>query len=257
MMASSKEAAENAKAPLLLIDDDVELCELMTQYLGREGFEVEAVQDAERGVERAVSNEHALVILDVMLPSINGFQVLRRIRTRSSVPVLMLTARGDEVDRVVGLEIGADDYLPKPCSHRELVARIHAILRRTTQAAGALPEMPRDARLAVGDVKMDLGARTVRRGNERVELTAVEFKLLEVLLRNAGSVVMREELSETVLGRRFRAFDRSLDVHVSNLRKKLGHTIGDVERISTVRGAGYVYAALGRTQCERRELDED
>ena len=242
----SQRTADTPNARLLLVDDDVELCELVRQYLGREGFDVEAVQDAERGVERALSNEHALVILDVMLPSFNGFEALRRIRAQSSVPVLMLTARGDEVDRVVGLEIEADDYLPKPCSHRELAARIHAILRRTAQAMDSLSEMPRDSRIVVGDVEMDLRARIVRRNAERVQLTGVEFKLLEVLLRRAGSIAMREDLSETVLGRRLRPFDRSLDVHVSNLRRKLGHMIGDVERIATVRGVGYAYAAVSQ-----------
>ncbi len=252
----SRDTAKTPTARLLLIDDDIALCELMMQYLGREGFDVEAVQDAERGVERALSDEHALVILDVMLPSFNGFEVLRRIRAQSSVPVLMLTGRGDEVDRVVGLEIGADDYLPKPCSHRELVARINAILRRTDQADGSLPGTPRNARLVVGDVEMDFGARIVRHGAERVELTGVEFKLLEVLLRKAGNVVMREDLSKEVLGRRLRPFDRSLDVHVSNLRKKLGHMIGDVERIATVRGVGYAYAAVGRQNDEDRDSND-
>ncbi|MBN1347357.1 MAG: response regulator transcription factor [Phycisphaerae bacterium] len=245
-----------ASGRLLVVDDDVELCELMTQYLRREGFDVEAVHDAQRGVERALSNDHALVILDVMLPSFNGFEALRRIRAESAVPVLMLTARGDEVDRVVGLEIGADDYLPKPCSHRELVARIHAILRRSALTADALSGPLKDSRLKVGDVEMDLGARIVRRASERVELTAVEFKLLEVLLHNAGSVVMREDLCKEVLDRRLTPFDRSLDVHVSNLRKKLGHTIGQAERIATVRGVGYAYAAVSPMTDGRRATDD-
>jgi two-component system response regulator CpxR len=179
-----------------------------------------------------------------MLPGLNGFEVLRRIRSESKVPVLMLTARGDDVDRIVGLEIGADDYLPKPFNPRELVARIRAILRR------AKTDEPRDesrdqaaARsLTVGDVQLDAGTRVVTRGGEMVELTAVEFDLLEKLLRAAGRIITREELSKDVLGRSTSPFDRSIDMHISNLRKKLGHHSGLLERIKTVRGVGYIYA---------------
>jgi len=234
----------NPAGRLLLVDDDVELCELMTQCLRREGFDVEIVHDGEQGVERALSNDHDLVILDVMLPSFNGFEALRRIRAKSGMPVLMLTARGEEVDRIVGLEIGADDYLPKPFNPRELVARLHAILRRTTRSTGTTDRAAQTAKLVVGDVELDPGARVVRRAGTPIELTGVEFGLLEMLMRAAGRVVEREELSKAVLGRRPQPFDRSLDVHVSNLRKKLGHMVGDVERIATVRGVGYVYAIV-------------
>lgn len=220
---------------LLVIDDDTELCELVTEYLAPEGFEVEAVHAGEQGITRALSDEHTMVILDVMLPGLNGFDVLRRIRAHSSKPVLMLTARGDDVDRIVGLEIGADDYLPKPFNPRELVARIRAILRRT---AGGGPATPR---LVIGDVELDSGGRIVRRAGQPVDLTGAEFTLLEALLRAAGRVVEREELSKVVLGRRLMPFDRSIDMHVSNLRKKLGHHYGDTERIKTVRGVGYIY----------------
>jgi two-component system response regulator CpxR len=247
----SRARPEKPAGRLLVVDDDTELCELMTEYLRPEGFEVEAVHDAERGVERALSNEHALIVLDVMLPGFNGFEVLRRIRAKSALPVIMLTARGEDVDRIVGLELGADDYLPKPFNPRELVARIHAILRRTAQATCPAPQ----ARLVVGDVGMDVGARVVLRGGRPVELTGVEFNLLEMLLRAAGRVVEREELSKAVLGRRLMPFDRSLDVHVSNLRKKLGHRIGDVERIATVRGIGYVYAAVSVPRAEDCQAD--
>jgi two-component system, OmpR family, response regulator CpxR len=226
---------------LLVVDDDVELCELVTEYLEPEGFEVEAVHDAGQGVERALSDDHALVVLDVMLPGFNGFEVLRRIRARSNLPVLMLTARGDDVDRIVGLEIGADDYLPKPFNPRELVARIRAILRRTTPMPHSAGATPPSEHLAVGDVEMDLGARSVRRAGTPIELTGVEFSLLEALLRSAGRVVEREGLSRTVLGRKWMPFDRSLDMHVSNLRKKLGHAPCGTERIKTVRGMGYIY----------------
>jgi DNA-binding response OmpR family regulator len=226
---------------MLVIDDDAELCDLVTEYLKPEGFEVEAVNDGERGLERALSGEHALIVLDVMLPGLNGFEVLRRIRAHSGTPVLMLTARGEDVDRIVGLEIGADDYLPKPFNPRELVARIHAILRRTSRAPAPADAAAGIPKLIVGDVELDPGSRTVRCGGRPVELTGVEFTLLESLLHSAGRVMDREELSKAVLGRRLMPFDRSLDVHVSNLRKKLGHMCGEYERIKTVRGFGYIY----------------
>jgi two-component system response regulator CpxR len=225
---------------VLVIDDDVGLCELIAEYLGPEGYEVEAVHNGERGIDRALSNEHSLVVLDVMLPGINGFDVLRRIRAQSRVPVLMLTARGDDVDRIVGLEIGADDYLPKPFNPRELVARIRAVLRRAHPA-----ESPGAARetLVVGDIEMDSSTRGVRCGGQPVELTGVEYDLLERLLRSAGQIAKREELVKEVLGRELSPFDRSIDMHVSNLRKKLGHQVNGIERIKTIRGVGYIYAA--------------
>lgn len=225
---------------ILIIDDDVALCELVTEYLEPLGFQIESVHRGDAGAERALAGEHSLVVLDVMLPGLNGFEVLRRIRAESKIPVLMLTARGDDIDRIVGLEIGADDYLPKPFNPRELTARIRAILRRTT------PEAPTDQalekRLRVGDVELDSGTRAISRGGENVELTAVEFDLLEKLLRSAGQIVTREELSKQVLGRSSSPFDRSIDMHISNLRKKLGHSVDATERIKTVRGVGYIYA---------------
>ena len=223
---------------ILIVDDDVELCELVAEYLEPEGFEVEAVHNGEQGLQRALSGHPVLVVLDVMLPGMNGLDVLRQLRKQSRVPVLILTARGDEVDRIVGLEIGADDYLPKPFNPRELLARVRAILRRSQ---GETPGGAAD-RIHVGDVQVDVGARTVRRGGDAVDLTAVEFALLEILLRNAGQVVNREHLAQTVLGRKFVAYDRSIDMHVSKLRKKLGDYSGGSERIKTVRGVGYIYA---------------
>jgi two-component system response regulator CpxR len=226
---------------ILVIDDDAELCQLVGEYLESEGFAVEAEGSGDGGAERALDGDYSLVILDVMLPGINGFEALRRIRARSDVPVLMLTARGDDVDRIVGLEIGADDYLPKPFNPRELVARIHAILRRARARAGA-HEAAAAEKLAVGDVELDTGSRTVRRAGAPVRLTAMEFDVLEVLLRNAGRVVDRESLVEQVLGRRYSPYDRSIDVHVSNLRKKLGHEVDGMERIKSVRQVGYLYS---------------
>src|SRR5258705_2491626 len=225
---------------ILIIDDDVALCELVTEYLEPLGFQIESVHRGDAGAERALAGEHSLVVLDVMLPGLNGFEVLRRIRAESKIPVLMLTARGDDIDRIVGLKIGADDSLPKPFNPRELTARIRAILRRTTAAAPI--DQAVEKRVRVGDVELDSGTRAVSRGGENVELTAVEFDLLEKLLRAAGQIITREELSKEVLGRSSSPFDRSIDMHISNLRKKLGHQFGATERFKTVKGVGYIYA---------------
>jgi len=225
---------------VLLVDDDVELAELVGEYLTREGFALDPETDGTHALDRAVSGDYQLTVLDVMLPGVSGFDLLRGIRATSKVPVLMLTARGDDVDRIVGLELGADDYLSKPFNPRELVARIRAILRRTqTEARGPgerIAEM-----LGLDDVALDLGRRTVRRAGAAVELTAVEFTLLELLLRAAGAVVRRDELARGALGRALLPFDRSIDVHVSRLRKKLGPRPGGGERITTLRAVGYMY----------------
>jgi two-component system, OmpR family, response regulator CpxR len=227
---------------ILLIDDDIDLCELLCEYLASEGLTVESVHEGEEGTRRALSGEYALVILDVMLPSMSGFDVLRRIRAGTSLPVLMLTARGDDIDRIVGLEMGADDYLPKPFNSRELTARIRAILRRTRQEAGEAPaKKPSASKLMVGDVELNPSTLEVLCDKEPVDLTAVEFKLLEVLLRSAGVVIAREDLTKEVLGRELTAYDRSIDVHVSKLRKKLGPAGNGMERIRSVRNAGYIY----------------
>ncbi len=225
---------------ILIIDDDVELCTLVTRYLAREGFEIETANNGERGVEKALGGGYVLIVLDVMLPKLNGFDVLWRLRAELETPVLMLTARGDDVDRIVGLESGADDYLAKPFNPLELTARIRAILRRTKSAA--LPDGSEPETLRVGDMELDFGARLAQRGGEIVELTGAEFDLLTLLLKNAGRIVTREELVSTVLGRKLSPFDRSIDTLVSNLRRKLGHSVGQAERIKAVRGAGYVYA---------------
>lgn len=240
---------------VLLIDDDIELCELVRELLSADGFAVECAHDGESGVHRGLHEQFAILLLDVMLPKMNGLEVLRRLRQSTSTPVLMLTARGDDVDRILGLELGADDYLPKPFHPRELTARIRAILRRTQPAAGAgkheRPERPeRPERLVSGDIELDNATRAVRRGGVWLDLTSVEFDLLERLLRAAGRIVTREELVKDVLGREFSPFDRSIDMHLSNLRKKLGHEIhtadGPIERIKSVRGVGYLYAAVSQ-----------
>jgi two-component system response regulator CpxR len=224
---------------ILVIDDDVELCSLISEYLQPEGFQVESVHDGERGLERALSGDHLLIVLDVMLPKLNGLEVLRRIRRSSRIPVLLLTARGEDVDRIVGLEIGADDYLPKPFNPRELVARIRAILRRTRSAEAGEPAIPE--MLRVGDIELDPATRTVRHAGKPVDLTSVEFNLLQVLLREAGRVVTREDLASSVLSRKFSPFDRSIDMHVSKVRKKLGDSDGGTDHIKTVRGVGYIF----------------
>ncbi len=223
-----------AVARVLLIDDDAELVSLLTQYLAREGFEVTAAGDGAQGVVAVRSQTPDLVVLDVMLPVLGGFDVLRRIRAISNVPVIMLTARGEEVDRIVGLELGADDYVAKPFNPRELVARIRAVLRR-----GRWHETERLQAFSIGDLEILPAAREVRRGGARVELTGTEFSILEYLARAAGTVVKKEAIYREVLGRRAVAYDRSVDVHVSSLRRKLGPLPDGSERIRTVRGVGY------------------
>lgn len=232
---------------VLVVDDDVELCQLISQYLEREGFAVETVHSGEKGVERALSGESSIVVLDVMLPGMDGFEVLRRIRSGSSAPVLMLTARGDEQDRILGLEMGADDYLPKPFNPRELSARLQAILRRSGTNSAELRQVATD-RIVVEDVELDRGARIVHCAGKAISLTTVEFDLLEQFLRSAGTVLSREAMVETVLGREFSPFDRSIDVHVSNLRKKLGPRSDGSERLKGVRGIGYLYVFPGNSR---------
>ena len=221
---------------ILLIDDDAQLVALLSEYLTRDGFVVDTVKDGASGVTEALSGKYAIAILDVMMPRVNGLDVLRAIRRESTLPVLMLTARGDDADRVTGLELGADDYVTKPCTPRELAARIRAILRRTTP--GAAPGR------AVG--AMTCGALTLwpeqRRAEwvgERLVLTSTEFSVLELLLRHAGRPVSKADLSEHALGRPFTRHDRSIDVHVSSVRRKLGLLADGRSRIQAIHGQGY------------------
>ncbi len=224
---------------ILIIDDDTELCDLLIEYLEPEGFTITACHDAQQGLTAALSGEHAFVVLDVMLPGFSGFDLLRQVRLSSAVPVLMLTARGDEVDRIVGLEMGADDYLPKPFNPRELVARIRAIQRRGDSGFSARRLPP--VKLVADDIILDPGTRTVLQNGATIPLTAVEFSLLHALMKKFGEVVNREDLAQDVLGRKLEMFDRSIDVHISSLRKKLGHNVNGIERIKTVRSIGYMY----------------
>ena len=222
---------------LLLVDDDHELTSLLAELLAQESFLVDVHGRGDGAAALATSGVYALVILDVMLPNGSGFDVLKTIRQRSQVPVILLTARGDDVDRIVGLELGADDYIPKPFNPRELIARIRAVLRRVESRS---TPGPRES-LRVDDVVLDPASRTVLRGGERVDLTSVEFDLLKALLESAGQTVERESLAQNVLGRSLAPFDRSIDMHVSKLWRKLGDRASGDERIKTVRGAGYIY----------------
>ncbi len=226
---------------VLLIDDDVELSDMLTQYLMQEDFTVDQVFDGEQGVSQAIAEQYDIVLLDVMLPKLNGFEVLPRIRQQSQVPVLMLTARGDDIDRVVGLEMGADDYLPKPCNPRELVARIRAILRRTEQMSTSQATTEAKQSITLGDLEIRPAQRQTLFKGELLELTSTEFNLLFLLVANAGQVVSKEELSIQALGRKLTRYDRSIDMHVSNLRRKIGDADGEYPLIHTVRGFGYQF----------------
>jgi DNA-binding response OmpR family regulator len=227
---------------LLIVDDDRGLVSLLQRFLQNEDFEVEAAFDHRSGLEAALRGEYDAIILDVMLPGGSGFDLLKSLRAQSQVPVLLLTARGESVDRILGLEIGADDYIPKPFDPRELLARIRAVLRRS-QESHSESEAAADETLTVGDISLALNSRTALCSGVPVELTGAEFNMLELLLRRAGKVVTREELAQAALGRPLSAFDRSVDVHVSRLRKKLSCIPGGEERIRPVRGIGYFYGA--------------
>src|SRR5579864_3354136 len=227
---------------VLLIDDDTELSKLLEEYLQSEQFELHSAHDGPSGLDKALANHYSAVILDVMLPGMSGLDVLKQLRQKSAVPVLMLTARGSELDRILGLELGADDYLPKPFNPRELVARLRAILRRTSGASVAGHPMH------LADVELHPESRSVTCGGKAVSLTGAEFDLLHAFLRNPGKIISREDLTQAALGRPMSPMDRSIDVHVSNLRRKLGPYDGEQERIKAIRGSGYVYLLPGEQQ---------
>lgn len=225
---------------LLMVDDDDNLTGLFAEYLEAEGgFELTARHDGEAGVAAALSQNFDVVILDVMMPKMNGFDALKAIRKGSDTPVIMLTARGDDLDRILGLEIGADDYVPKPCNLRELVARIRAILRRVS--AGSEPVESGSSRIVVGDLRLDIGAQSVYRNDELISVTGAEYGVLEILAKSAGEVVSKDAIARHALGRRIMPYDRSVDAHVGHLRKKLGPLQNGLQRIKTVRGRGYLY----------------
>jgi len=226
---------------LLVIDDDRELCALIRDYLEPLGYDVTAVHNGLVGVDQAMMGNFEVIILDVMLPGLDGFEALKRIRQQSNVPILMLTARGEESDRVAGLEVGADDYLPKTFSTRELLARLRAVMRRTSRpTAGAQPADEGDAEVVVGELRLHPGTRTMARGDKAVELTAIEFDLLECLMRARGRVKSREQLLEAITDRNYDVFDRSIDVHIWSLRKKLGDDPKNPRFVRTLRAVGYM-----------------
>jgi DNA-binding response OmpR family regulator len=224
------------EARILLVDDDHELCQMLSEYLSAEHFEVTSVHDGGLALDQIRSQPFELIILDVMLPSLNGFDLLRELGAANTTPILMLTARGDDVDRIVGLELGADDYLRKPFNPRELVARIRAILRRASlrNARSAVQDI-----LEVGPIQLNMGMRKVSVGARAVNLTGAEFRVLEILMRSAGQVLSRESLTEQALGRKLVPYDRSIDTHISNLRRKLELDPGKIPELKNVRGAGY------------------
>lgn len=220
---------------VLLIDDDSDFCELLAEYLEREGFETRAAHDGMSGYEAALDPQVNIIILDVMLPKMNGFEVLKKLKATISTPVLMLTAKGDEADQLIGLNIGADDYLPKPCSPKLIVARLRAILRRVEPAVSDIPEQ-----LTVGNICIDFATRVTTIGGQFVELTNSEYNILCCLMKDVGKIVPKENLSEQGLNRKIAAFDRSVDMHISHLRNKLDLTGQDTPRIRTIRGIGYL-----------------
>lgn len=224
---------------VLLIDDDVDLTEMLSLYLAREGFEVHAVHDGESGAIEATRDVYSIVVLDIMMPHTSGIEALRRIRAVSQVPVLMLTARGENLDRIVGLDMGADDYVPKPCTPGELAARLRAILRRTEgrDPAGAVgPQV-----LEVGELTVWPGSRRAEWRGQALDLTGTEFNLLDVLARHAGQLVSKDTISQQAFGQPLARFDRRIDVHISSIRQKLAAHAPDVDLIKTVRGMGYQF----------------
>ena len=225
-------------ARVLIIDDDRDLCRLVKDYLEPLGYEINAAHNGPDGLERALETVWSAVILDVMLPGMNGFEVLKKLRAKSNVPVLMLTARGEESDRIAGLEVGADDYLPKTFSTRELLARLRAVTRRAAPAS--TDASLKDAEIIVGELRLHPGARRAVLGDQQLDLTALEFDLLACLARSRGRVKSREELVESIAERNYDVFDRSVDVHIWSLRKKLGDDPRHPRYIRTYRSVGYM-----------------
>ncbi|MEM9301714.1 MAG: response regulator [Pseudomonadota bacterium] len=228
---------------VLMVDDDANLTGLLDEFLEAEGgFDFVACHDGEAGVAAATRDRFDVIILDVMMPKLNGFNALKAIREVSDTPIIMLTARGDDLDRILGLEIGADDYVPKPCSLREIVARIRAIMRRVS---GQADRSANAKQLRIGDLRLELGSQSAYRGDELVSLTATEFRVLECLVAAAGEVVPKDGIARQALGRRIMPYDRSVDAHIVQLRKKLGPLPNGLQRIKTIRGRGYLYASTG------------
>lgn len=235
----SERHAEGPPLPRVLIaDDDIGFCELLSEYLQSQGFAVSAVHDGLAAIEAVERGGHDVLVLDVMMPKADGLRVLEKLRGGRHIPVVMLTARGEDIDRIVGLELGADDYLAKPCNPRELAARLRAVLRRTHPAADE------SGPLRCGDLALLPGARSVQLGGRSVEVTGAEFDVLQALIEDAGEVITKDELARRALRRRLGVFDRSIDMHISRLRQKLGPHHDGSPRIRAVRNRGYLYVAL-------------
>ncbi len=232
---------EPSEMKILIVDDDKKLCRLVADYLEPMGYQVEAAHDGAQGLEMILEGDFHAVILDVMMPQMDGFEVLKRLRRESDIPVLMLTARGEETDRIVGLEMGADDYLPKTFSSREMLARLRAVTRRHSRSELPAASAGKKNLLAFGDLQVDLNARTVRLSTEKLNLTPIEYDLLISLARSSGRVLSRDQLLDAVAGRSYDVFDRSVDVHISSLRRKLGEDPRNPRFIQTVRTAGYMF----------------
>ena len=230
---------------ILLADDDTELCVLLSEYLDAENFQVTSVHDGETAIQYALNNHYDVMILDIMMPRLSGLEVLKRLQDKVQMPILMLTARGDDIDRILGLEMGADDYLPKPCNPRELVARLRAILRRTTQTQGTQIDDQQESVSIIGDLTLDRSNRTVKIMQRIINLTSTEFNVLDSLIKQAGQVVDKETLTEESLLRKLTVYDRSIDMHLSKIRKKLGSHADGSQRIKTIRGTGYLYTLTG------------
>jgi len=240
-VALSHQKSELSKMKILIVDDDQKLCRLVADYLEPMGYDVDAAHDGPRGLEMILKGDYEAVILDVMMPQMDGFEVLKRLRKESDIPVIMLTARGEETDRIVGLEMGADDYLPKTFSSRELLARLRAVTRRHSKSRQQTVPPDKNSRLVFGDLQIDPGARKALLGTQKLNLTPLEYDLLTCLARSSDRVLSRDQLLDAVAGRDYEVFDRSVDVHISSLRRKLGEDPRNPKYIQTVRSAGYMF----------------
>jgi len=240
-MPMTHQAIETSNMKILIVDDDKKLCQLVADYLEPMGYDVEAAHNGAQGLQMILEGDYHAVILDVMMPQMDGFEVLKRLRKESDIPVLMLTARGEETDRIVGLEMGADDYLPKTFSSRELLARLRAVTRRYSISESQTASATTDKALIFGSLEIEQNSRTVRLDTKTLNLTPIEYDLLTSLAGAAGRVLTRDQLLDAVAGRDYEVFDRSIDVHISSLRRKLGENPRNPRFIQTVRTAGYMF----------------
>ena len=237
----SRQEIEPSKMKILIVDDDKKLCRLVADYLEPMGYEVAAAHNGTQGLQMIIEGGYHAVILDVMMPQMDGFEVLKRLRKESDIPVLMLTARGEETDRIVGLEMGADDYLPKTFSSRELLARLRAVTRRHIVSKHRAESAPKDKALIFGNLEIEQSSRTVHMDTKTLNLTPIEYDLLISLAKSSGRVLSRDQLLDAVAGRSYEVFDRSVDVHISSLRRKLGEEPRNPKFIKTIRTAGYMF----------------